>query len=185
MHFQTVHDISVAGCRAWFVAPVTLGLVVVGVLRPVTPEISAVTRGIPISKAAFRAIAVTLFGFMFLLSFVMTWGSYWTLEHDLRIGRVGEVQGLVADVQPAATHQGMESFSVDGRTFSYARHQLSQGFDTLTVDGGPIANGRCVRIVYVRGHILRLSLARSSGTADRAEEYTQPWLSETMCRSIE
>lgn len=181
MHFQTIYDIGVAGCRAWFVAPVTLGLVVVGALCPVTPELAAISGKLPMS----RAVGVTLFGLMFLLSFVMTWGSYWTLKHDLKVGRVGQVQGLVTDVRPAATHQGMESFSVDGRTFSYARHQLSQGFDMLTVDGGPIANGRCVRIVYVRGHILRLSLAQSSRTADRAEEYTQPWLSETMCHSIE
>ncbi len=181
MHFQTVYDISVAGCRAWFLAPACLILVVIGALFPVTPDLAAISGKLPLSRAG----GVTLFGIMFLLSFVMTWGSYWTLRHDLRDGDVSEVQGLVADVQPAATHQGIESFLVDGHTFSYARHQASQGFDTLSVDGGPIANGRCVRIVYVRDHILRLSLAQSLETSDLAADHIPPSLSERMCRSIE
>jgi hypothetical protein len=181
MHFQTVYDISVAGCRAWFLAPAMLALVVIGARYPVTPNIAAISGRLPMSRTA----GVTVFGIMFLLAFVMTWGSYWTLRRDLSDGNVSRVQGLVTGVRPAATNQGMESFLVDGRKFSYARHQLSQGFDTLSVDGGPIAKGRCVRIVYVGDHILKLSLARSPGASGLAEDRVPPSLSETTCRNIE
>ncbi len=96
---------------------------------------------------------------------------------------MSDVQGLITDLQPAATYKGIERFSVDGRTFSYGRFQVSQGFHTISSDGGPIANGRCVRVVYVGDHILRLSLAREA--SDGAAGHIQPpSLSETMCRNL-
>lgn len=180
MHFETVYDISVAGCRDWFLAPAALVLLLIGATFPVNRDLAEVTGKRPLSRAG----AVAFFGAITLLAFATTWVSYWTLRHDLKDGDVSEVQGLITNLQPAATYKGIERFSAGGRTFSYGRFQVSQGFHTISPDGSPIANGRCVRVVYVGDRILRLSLAQSRGTSDPAADHIPPSLSQTMCRDI-
>jgi len=103
-------------------------------------------------------------GLFILISFIWTmiiWiGSmrpYLDAKEALKEGGVGEVSGLVENFRPIPPRDhGNESFSVKGIYFEYSPAEINFGFDKPQSHGGPIYEGRYVRIQYFEGRILRL-----------------------------
>lgn len=67
------------------------------------------------------------------------------------------IEGPVTDFipMPYTGHQ-LESFSVNGVNFEYSDYVINGGFNKTSSHGGPIYEGRWVRISYKDGIILKL-----------------------------
>lgn len=160
MQFETVYDIANAGCRLGYLVLVGLALVIAALvpwLRRSPPEYP------PPANAEWHKWGVPFFAVWTLLAFVTTWAQYWSLLRDIRTGRAQELEGVVTDFRAAPDYKGTERFHLGDREFSYSRFATKQGFHTLSADGGPIANGAHVRVLYMNDHILRLEIARVRG----------------------
>ena len=148
--FQLVYDIHQAGCRVWFFAPIGLALTIGSLIA---------WRSGRATGSVQPAFPILFFAMLTVVSFVVTWGEYW---HLLRARDHGEAQvlvGVVSAFEPAPTYRGTERFRVADHEFSYSRFQTKQGFHRLSADGGPMAQGLCVRLQYIDDHILRLETA--------------------------
>jgi len=53
-----------------------------------------------------------------------------------------------------------ESFTVEGKYFSYSDYDVIAGFNNAASHGGPMRAGRRVRIDYVKDTIVRLEVAK-------------------------
>ena len=51
------------------------------------------------------------------------------------------------------------SFDVAGQSFSFSKFAVKQGFNTLSIEGSPMADGRTVRVHHVQGQIVKLEIA--------------------------
>jgi len=100
-----------------------------------------------------------------LMLSVVTGGSIY-LEHRryvsaYREGRTEYVEGVVEHFVPMPEDgHDNESFEVAGHRFEYAESHLTAGYNTTCGNGGPIGDGRRVRIWHVANTILRLELER-------------------------
>lgn len=85
--------------------------------------------------------------------------QYAPLSSALRENRFQQVEGIVEEVKSWQTRQGeTESFTVDGVTFQYNYGGVNPGFNKPQSYGGPIADGRKVKVYYYEGVILKLYL---------------------------
>ena len=161
MQFDVVYDIREAGCRDGFLALYGLALMLLcGVWWARSRRVQATrpaAAGWP-EPPGWPRWGVVFFGVYTLVAFIATWAQYWNLRHDLTEGRAETLEGTVTAFQPAPTYKETESFRVGDHEFSYMRLETSQGFHTLSADGGPVHDGVHVRMVYVGNHILRLEV---------------------------
>jgi hypothetical protein len=93
--------------------------------------------------------------------------SYWdevSRASALRSGKVSIVEGPVRGFHPMPFEgHAEESFSVDGRSFSYSDYVISSCFNNTASHGGPIREGIYVRIFYVDDDcILRIEMLNGS-----------------------
>jgi hypothetical protein len=159
MAFETVYDIQLDGCRYGFL--------------PVYFALLAAYSGIAWYRRAQWAgvdgqpqpgwspkVGVWFFGALALVAFIATWGDYFHLVQAMHTDRVGVVEGTVSHFHAAATIRSRESFEVGGKVFSFGKFLVRQGFNTLSLEGSPVANGKTVRVYFVQGQIVRLDVAR-------------------------
>ena len=91
---------------------------------------------------------------------ISTYSEYAKLRDAMRRGETQFVEGPVEGFVPMpASGHAMERFEVHGKTFAYSDYVLSAGFNTTTSHGGPIRDGRRVRVGYIRDTIVRLEVA--------------------------
>ena len=91
------------------------------------------------------------------LAFVGTGSEYTECRRVMKNGTYKEVEGYVEnfDPMPYSGHKN-ESFSVNGVFFSYSDYGPSAGFNNTKSHGGPIDEGKYVKIRYHDGLILQL-----------------------------
>ena len=91
------------------------------------------------------------------LAFIGTGSEYTSNVNALKNGTYNEVEGIVEnfDPMPYSGHK-MESFTVKGVKFEYSDFVVSSGFNNTKSHGGPIDEGKYVRIRYYNGNILQL-----------------------------
>ncbi len=103
-------------------------------------------------------------GILIIFSFLCTmivWissaSSYLDAKKILKKATFTEVSGVVEnfDPMPYEGHKN-ESFSVKGIRFEYSDFEIGFGFNQSKSHGGPIDEGKYVRIQYYKGRILRL-----------------------------
>ncbi len=167
MHFDVIYDISEAGCRDGFL-PICFGALTLyagiawyrGKRWTSWRTWDGWTLG-GVAQAAYSPRNCCLFfALLTLLSYAMTWGSYFALIGALRNGTATTLEGIVSNFHPAANLKETESFVVDGHAFSYSKYALRQGFHTLELQGSPIADGAYVRLSYRNDSILKLEIRR-------------------------
>lgn len=90
-------------------------------------------------------------------AFISTGSEYFECRSVIKNGTYEEVEGIVEyfDPMPYEGHKD-ESFIVNGVPFSYSDYGPSAGFNNTKSHGGPIDEGKYVRIRYHNGLILQL-----------------------------
>jgi hypothetical protein len=159
MAFHTIYDIQVDGCRDGVLA-ILMGLLALyaGISwyrgrKWASPD-GKTQAGYSPKVASF------FFGALATLTFVLTWGTYWSLTRALEKGEFDTLQGPISNFHPAASIKDTEGFEISGHAFSYSKYAVSQGFHTLRLEGSPLKNGTVVHVHYVREHIVRLEIAQ-------------------------
>ncbi|GHC66836.1 hypothetical protein [Ulvibacter litoralis] len=91
------------------------------------------------------------------LAFISTGSEYFSSIRAMKNGTYKEVEGIVEnfDPMPHSGHKN-ESFTVNGVKFEYSDFGPSSGFNNTKSHGGPIDEGKYVRINYYDGKILQL-----------------------------
>jgi hypothetical protein len=78
-------------------------------------------------------------------------------------GRANVLEGIVHDFVPEPSQgHASECFSVQDKSFCYARHVLMPGFRQSQPADGPIHNGLHVRVHYLDDDILKLEIAATA-----------------------
>jgi hypothetical protein len=158
-NFTLIFDVTEAGYRQWnfpafgliFVA-IGIGLLIYQYLRP-TQKAKTFRRWFPFVYLAFAVVWT-------LGSFAATFTDYLRLRNAVRDGRCEIVEGTITDFVPMP-YQGhaMEHFVVNGHYFKYSDFVVTAGFNNTQSHGGPLSEGKRVRICNVGGEIARLEIA--------------------------
>lgn len=159
MPLETVYDIQQGGCRYGFVPAIFALLAVCSAIA--WYRRSHWVRAEGVTQPSFSPkIGCAFFGMLAALGFITTWGDYLHLIRMIETDKVDVIEGVISNFYPAATIKSAESFEVAGHAFSYSKYAVKQGFNTLSLEGSPVANGKVARVYYVEGHIVKLEIAR-------------------------
>jgi len=92
-----------------------------------------------------------------IIAFLGIGSEYLECRSVIKNGTYQEVEGIVEkfEPEPLEGHKN-ESFTVKGVSFSYSDAGPSSGFNNSKSHGGPIDEGKYVRIRYHKGLILQL-----------------------------
>jgi len=104
------------------------------------------------------SLFLTLFSFMWTLIWWIGVGTkYNQCMNALETDHFNTVEGMITDFvpMPKEGHQ-KESFKVEGIEFNYSDYEPSCGFHNTKSHGGPIDQGKYVKINYYKGLILQL-----------------------------
>jgi len=94
-----------------------------------------------------------------LVSSMVFWNEYAKLQNEYVSGKSLIVEGVVKDFRPAPTlGPTLESFSVNGVSFSYYAADNTPCFQNAPFRKGPIREGLYVRIHYYEGCIQRVEV---------------------------
>ena len=167
MTFTTVYDAAQKGYD-WSLAPIGLvGLIFVasGALLVYAPDIAQ--RLLPSRGRLVREHPIAgrlLFGFSILFTAIVlaaTLAQHWETQDLLHDPHLSVVEGPVTDFvpMPKAGH-AMETFRVQGQSFSYSDFVVVPGFHNATSHGGPIRDGLYVRVTHVGDVILKIEVAQ-------------------------
>lgn len=104
------------------------------------------------------ALFLTIFAFIWTSISWITGGALYNESIDaLRKNKYSTVSGFVTefDPMPKEGHKN-ESFKVNGIKFEYSDFEISCGFNNTKSHGGPIDEGKFVKINYYKGLIIQL-----------------------------
>jgi hypothetical protein len=155
----TIYDIQLDGCRYWFLPVIFAALALYSGLDWYRGKRWLAGNGQP-QPGYSPKVACVFFGMLAALAFLMTWGDYFRLIRAIDERQVETVEGTISDFHAAATIKSEESFAVSGHTFAFSKFATRQGFNTLSLEGSPLANGSIVRVHHVHGQIVKLEIAR-------------------------
>jgi len=169
--YRVAFDLVSVGYRAWWF-PLS-GLIFIGI----GSGILLVPRLLGIRPSTYtKAIAVFIVGFATLwtcVSFIGTYGEYRRLVHAYHAGTYEVLEGVVEGFEPMpfTGHQD-ESFTLKGVKFRYSDYQVMAGFNNTTSHGGPIREGRRIRLWHVGNAIIRLEVDDPLMRRDHAHNLT-------------
>jgi hypothetical protein len=134
-------------------ASVGLGMITIGIIVIIMMKKNNAKRSKQISMYFWTGFVVL----WTTLAFIGTGSEYTSNVNALKNGTYNEVEGIVEnfDPMPYSGHK-MESFTVKGVKFEYSDFVVSSGFNNTKSHGGPIDEGKYVRIRYYNGNILQL-----------------------------
>ncbi|MCX6545525.1 MAG: hypothetical protein NTV05_14085 [Acidobacteria bacterium] len=159
MSYQTVFDVTERGYEYPFLPLVALLFVGLGIAwwrllhrSPAWPQ-GAKNRIVPGVMLWFGAFVISVFSATGFL-------QHERLRSRLRAGDYVLVEGLVVDFRAGSPEQHVaEQFRVDGHFYSYSDYIVTPGFHRTRSRGGPLREGRWVRIADIDGEIARLEIA--------------------------
>ena len=165
MAFKTVYDAAQQGYD-WSLAPiVVVGMIFVAsgavlVYAPDTAQRFLPSRGPLVRERPI--FSRSFFGFSILytaIALAVTLAQHWETQNLLRDPRLSVVEGPVTDFvpMPEAGH-AMETFRVQGQSFSYSDFVVVSGFHNAASHGGPIHDGLNVRVTHVGDVILKIEV---------------------------
>jgi len=164
MPFETIYDIQQDGCR-YGILPVLLAVpLLLAAFDWYRGKRWVLADGKPQPGFTPKAVCV-FFGILAAVAFIATRGDYFHLIRAIKAQQVETLEGTVVNFHAAATIRSKESFEVGGRTFSLSKFATKQGFNTLSLEGSPVADGRTVRIHHVQGQIVELEVADCASSA--------------------
>jgi hypothetical protein len=166
MTYTTVFDAANEGYSTWWVPAIGFIFIGVGVVLVLAPRVvrilvpsGPIARYRKLVSWMFLAIALvwtlTIFG--------LTYGEYHKMTTALYDKSYAVVEGVVTKVA-RDTQDSEESFTIEGRRFSYTDNVLKFDFEKTSLKAGSVKDGMRVRIAYLGPLILRLQVARGSAT---------------------
>ena len=153
----TIYDIQLDGCRYGILAVIFAVLLLYSAFDWYRGKQWLAGDGRP-QPGYSPKVACVFFGILAAVAFLATWGDYFHLIRAIEEHRVETVEGTISDFHAAATIRSTESFDVAGHTFAFSKFATKQGFNTLSLEGSPLANGRIVRVHHVGGQIVKLEI---------------------------
>ena len=159
MSYRIVFDIAESGYRGWTYPALGMIFVVIGVF------IAAFRNRLPTRGPRWAA---RTFPFVFLgasllwvsATFLSTYGEYLRLRAALRERTTSVVEGKAERFASAAqTGSAFESFCVGETCFRYSDYVVTSAFNHTHAKGGPVLEGRQVRVTYLGNAIVRLEVA--------------------------
>jgi len=161
MHYVIIFDASSSGLRNYNFPAQGIIFIIVGVGLVIADRLRKVSVG-----GLFPRLA-TRFSWAFLI-FSLIWTALaslsifedWAVSAATRAGHYNVVEGVVENFSPMPpTGHGLEHFDVNGIPFHYSTYEVTPGFNTTAVHGGPIHNGLHVKIGYIGNTIVKLGVA--------------------------
>jgi hypothetical protein len=140
-----------------FLWPVTLATIM-EVARDRVP-------GVPTNRLP-RGGAATMFGtFTLVFAALFGLGTFGAigLSQQLGAGRAEVLEGALTDFY-GGNGAKTECFTVEERRFCYSDFTVTPGFNRMRDFGGPMQPGLQVRVSAIGGQIVRLEIARPSGS---------------------
>lgn len=159
MNYRVVFDIATAGYKAWFF--VAIGGI--GVLAGT--GLVAFRRFLPERRPLLfhRYFPFLFLGFTLLWTtwaFVGTYSEYRTALAARLNGTATVTEGVVTDFVPMPrSGHADEKFTVNGITFAYSDYHVTAGFNNTKSNGGPIDEGKKVRVTHLGDIIVKLEIA--------------------------
>jgi hypothetical protein len=158
MTFTTVFEAGQQGYSNWWVPAIGIIFVTVGIWFELKPEVMLFFNGFGENGNRIFNRAVLAFATVWtFLAFFITFTEYWGAQHRLREGLFETVEGPVTNM---TEHGRTESFTVNGRQFSYSYGDSTSGYHTTAGHGGVIRDDLYVRISYYQNKILRLEIGQ-------------------------
>jgi len=147
--YQLVYTIATDRCPWWILA---VGL-------------APIAMGVLLLLIGRRVGALSIIGGLVWTAIAVPSALRCHSSHEaLRAGRAQVVEGEIRNFHPMPpTGHDVESFEVSGVKFSYSDYIIAPGFHQSASRGGPIAEGRVVRIRHVGNDILTLEVLVPSG----------------------
>lgn len=176
--YAIVFDLSTAGYKSWSFPAFGLIFITIGSTLVFAPRLMQVLLPGGVQSTSRRIFSWCFLGFALLwtaVSFLGTFGQYWSLKRAEEAGNYRVVEGLVQNFQPMPYGgHAMERFQVQGVWFSYSDYVVVASFNNTASHGGPIRAGLPVRISYIGNSIIKLEV-RSDQVPTSAEtaEYTE------------
>ena len=166
MEYRTVFDILQVGYRSWPSVLFGLGFVSMGISMFVFPSFWAKIpfRG-PEFMRRYSPHIFTGFAALWTLSvFLGTYSDYSYAKSEYLQGNAEVIEGAVSNFKPGTNERGSayESFCVKDKCFTYSDYEEQAGFNTMTINGGPVREGLPVRVTFVGNTIVKLEVASSS-----------------------
>jgi hypothetical protein len=163
--YKTVFDASQHGYENfWSLAPMLTSFVAIGAMLVFRPALMQLIFPQGLQGRARRIFSWIFFIFSLLFATVLLPGTlleYQRATSDLREGRYSVVEGPVTDFVPMPYEgHALESFTVNGRRFSYSDYSMTAAFRNTASHGGPIREGLNVRVTYSGNLILRLEVGQ-------------------------
>jgi hypothetical protein len=157
--FETIYDLQQDGCR-YGILPVIIAVpLLLSAFDWYRGKRWVRADGNPQAGFSPKAGCV-FFGIMAGVAFLATWGDYFHLIRAIKDHQVETLEGTIVNFRAAETIKGKESFEVAGQTFSFSKFAAKQGFNTLALEGSPVAEGRTVRVHHVQGQIVKLEVGQ-------------------------
>jgi hypothetical protein len=158
-NFTLIFDVANAGYRQWTFLGIGLGLTVIGSLLIVYQLYRP-----PSKRGSYKRLFPYLFtAFALVWTLAVFTGTYWDylrLRSASRNGSCEIVQGTITNFVPMPKEgHATEHFVVNGHYFEYSDFTATAGFNNTQSHGGPLAEGRLVRICSLDGEIARLEIA--------------------------
>lgn len=165
MECSVYYDLVKEGVPYWYSPIIGVGFLVLGWIA--FHALGVVSRSLfmLVQRVAGLIGSIICFGLSFYFA-LNAYLHYRSLVNAIEHGDSKRIEGMVTSVTPAPP-QGpqVESFTVDGKRFSYSADELEPGFRQTRAHGSPIREGLKVRIEYVGETIVRLAVC-SGNTGD-------------------
>jgi hypothetical protein len=158
MNYRVVFDIVSVGYRAWWFVAFGVIFVLIGIglvtFRRFLPERRP--------RIFHRYFPFVFLGFALLwttVAFVTTYSEYRTVLTARNNGTATVTEGVVTNFIPMPySGHADEKFTVNGVTFSYSDYGVTAGFNNTKSHGGPIDEGKRVRVTHLGNIIVRLEV---------------------------
>jgi hypothetical protein len=166
MEYQTVFDILQVGYRSWPSVLIGVAFMLVTISMFLFPRFweKIPFRGPEFMRRYFPYLGIGFATLWTLSAFVGTYSDYAYAKNEYLQGKAEIVEGAVSNYKPGTNERGSayESFCVKDKCFTYSDYQEQTGFNTMTINGGPIREGLPVRVTFVGNTIVKLEVASST-----------------------
>ncbi|MFZ6654515.1 hypothetical protein [Undibacterium sp. TJN19] len=160
LNYQMVFDASANGYDAWYFPAIGLLLTLIGAILLRYADALPFTGPASVSTKAFRWFFFTV-SVVFTLGSITTYTDYLSAKNAIAENRAKVVEGVVTEFSPMpASGHGSEHFCVRDVCFSFSDNTVNAGFNRTSAHGGPIWQGKIVRVHYVGNIIVKLEIVR-------------------------
>ena len=147
------YNVLDSGYRVFGFASIGLVMIAIGIIAVIIMK----NNNNDNSQQIFMYLWISFGVLWTTVAFISTGSEYFSCTKAIENGTYQEVEGFVENFEPMP-HGGHknESFTVNDVKFEYSDFKISAGFNNTKSHGGPIDEGKYVRIKYYNDIILQI-----------------------------